>query len=114
MFGQIEFLMDDDDAERFGRTVWRELHRLAVEQDLARGRLLEAGQYLDERGFAGAVLAHQRVDLALAQLEIDAEKHLHAAEGFTDAARRQHDGSPVDNLRGHIPLPAASTAFSMM
>ncbi len=41
VFGKIEFLVDDDDAQRFGRTVSRKRYRLAVEQDLARGRLLE-------------------------------------------------------------------------
>ncbi len=48
--------------ERLGGAIGRQLDRLAVEQDLARVWLLEAGEDLDEGGFAGAVLAHQGVD----------------------------------------------------
>ncbi len=64
MFGKIEFLMDDDDAQRFGGAIRRQRHGLAVQQDFSRRRLFETGEDLDQRRFAGAVLAHQRVDFA--------------------------------------------------
>ena len=107
MFGEIEFLVDDDDAERLGGAIRRQLDRLAVEQDLAGGRLLEAGENLDERGLAGTVLAHERMDFAGAKIEIDAEEHLHAAEGLADSPRGQHHRAGVDGLRTHHFLPAA-------
>ena len=40
-----------------------------VEQDAAFVRIVEPRQQLDQRGLAGAVLAHQREDLAGVQLE---------------------------------------------
>ena len=49
-----------------------ELYRLPAHQDLPGRGLLGAGQQRDQRGFAGAVLAEQDMDLAGAQLEIDA------------------------------------------
>ena len=46
-----------------------EIH--AVEQDPALGRVVEPGQQLDQRGLAGAVLAHQRDPLARRQREVE-------------------------------------------
>ena len=47
-----------------------ERHLLAVEQDAAVRRLLDAGDDLHQRRFAGAVLADQHVDRAAPDLEI--------------------------------------------
>ena len=46
-------------------------HRAIVEPDFAGVRRIDAGQDLDQRRLAGAVLAEQRMDLAAAQIEID-------------------------------------------
>jgi hypothetical protein len=80
VFGEIKFLVNDDNAETFGRTIARQHHRLTIKKDTTRGRLFEAGEDLDERGFTGAVFAHQRMDFARRHVEIDAEQHLHLAK----------------------------------
>ena len=51
-----------------GRGGEREL--FAIHPDLTARRLLQTEEHLHERGFAGAVFAHQRVDLALADEQI--------------------------------------------
>ena len=58
------FLIDRGDAEalRLGGAADRD--RLAGEQDLAAIGLVDAGDDLDQRRFAGAVLAEQRMDFA--------------------------------------------------
>ena len=48
---------------------------------------IHAGQHLDQRRLAGAVLAHERVHFAGAQRELDAGQRLHAGKGAGDAAR---------------------------
>ena len=48
-----------------------QLDRLAVDEDQAAGRLLDAGEDLHQRRLAGAVLAHQDVDLARQHIEGD-------------------------------------------
>ena len=62
---QGEILVDGVDAER-PRVVDRaQLHLLAVDEDLAAVGLLEAGEDLDQRRLAGAVVADQPEHLAL-------------------------------------------------
>ena len=51
-------------------------------------RLDEAGDRLEQRRLAGAVGAEQRDDLALVDLEVDVEEHLHAVVVHVDAAAR--------------------------
>ncbi len=46
-------------------------HRLAVAQDLALVRVVEPVEDAHERRLAGAVLAEQRVYLALPEVEVD-------------------------------------------
>jgi len=88
--GEVEFLVDEHDAERFGRAVRRQDDRLAVEQDGAGACLFEARQDLDQRRLARAVLAHQRMHLARKHVEIHAEQHLDVAERFRDSLRGEH------------------------
>ena len=57
-------------------------HRAAVGLD-------HAGDRLQQRRLAGAVRAEQRDDLALVDLEVDAEQHLHAAVGDVEPAHEQ-------------------------
>ena len=67
-----------------------DLDRLAVDQDLAAGvGLVGARQDLHQRRLAGAVLAHQRLDLAAPGLELDVVERLHAREGLGDPAHLQ-------------------------
>ncbi len=69
-------------ARRGGRTA--EMTRAAVERDRARVRLDHAGDDLDQRRLAGAVLAQHRVDLAAPAGEIDVLQRAHAAVALGD------------------------------
>ena len=57
---------------------------LAADVDAAAIRLVRAGDDLDERGFARAVLPEQRMHLARAQVERHALERAHRAERFGD------------------------------
>ena len=87
-------LMDHRDpmAPRVGGVVHRD--RLAVEQDFAAVRSVDAGEDLDERALARAILARKRVNPPAVQREIDVCQHLDRAESLDDAAH--FDG------RGHV------------
>ena len=69
------------------------LHRTfdPVNPDLAGLEVVDAREALDKRGLARAVLAHQRVYLALAQGEIHIVERLDAGEGHAYAPHRKHD-----------------------
>ena len=58
---------------------------VALEVDVAAVLLVDAGQDLDERGLARAVLAHEGVDLARTEREVDVLQGLHAREVLADA-----------------------------
>ena len=73
----------------------RELDRLAVEQDLALVRPVEAGEDVRERALAGAVLAEQRVHLADRDLEVDAVVRDDAGEALRDPVHRHCQAAPV-------------------
>ena len=57
-------------------------HALAVDLNCAAVRLMRAGDDLDERGFARAVFAEQRVDFARAKVKRHTLERTHRAEGF--------------------------------
>jgi hypothetical protein len=67
---EVELLEDHPDAVRLRVRRAVEGDGLAVENDAAERRALDAGDDLHQRRFAGAVLADQHVDRAAAQLEI--------------------------------------------
>ena len=56
--------------------------RSAAQEDVARGRLLHAGEHADERRLAGAGRADDGEELALGDVEIDAVDGVEAAEGL--------------------------------
>ena len=82
--------------------------RFAVDFDRAAIRLMRAGDDFDERGFARAIFAEQRVDFARLQIERHALQRAHRAEGFGDGGeleeRRGHprngNGSPAKYAKG--------------
>ena len=57
----------------------------AVDDDFALVGLVDAGQDLDERGFAGAVFANQRRDLAGVERDADIVERLHAGKNLRNA-----------------------------
>ena len=85
--GQREVLVDDLDAE-VGR-VLRAVDRdgLAVEEDLALVDRVDAGDALDQRRLAGAVVADEGHDLAGRDVEVDLVEGLDGAEALRDSAQ---------------------------
>ena len=85
--GEVELLVDDRDAEVLGLGRIMDLHRLAVDADLAGIALICAGQDLDEGRLAGAVLAGERHHLAGVEGQVHVVEGLDAAEPLADSAR---------------------------
>ena len=54
-------------------------------------RLVGAGDDFDEGGFAGAVFAQERMDLACLQVERDAFESPHRAEGFRNVCQLEQN-----------------------
>src|SRR5467141_587004 len=83
---QRELLMNDDDAESFVLIDVAKMPLLAVIDDAAviTAAGIDTAQHLHQGRLAGAVLAHQSMDLALPDGEIDVAQRLHAGEGFAD------------------------------
>ena len=82
---EVELLVDDGDARPFGVADAGEADGGAVDQDLAGVGGLDAGEDLHQRRLAGAVLAHERVHLAGAEVEVDAVERGHPGEMLGDA-----------------------------
>ena len=84
-----EILVDGRDAqiERILRRL--EMHRLAVDEIFAGGGRVHARQRLDERGFAGAVVAKQAVHFAALQAQCDAVQRDDLAEKLADVFERE-------------------------
>jgi hypothetical protein len=102
--------VDDGDAGRLGLADVGEADHAAIQPDLALISCMDAGQDLHQRRFAGAVLAHQRVDFAFAQLEARVAQRSDAAEVLADCEGRQERrlgpasiraGSVIDSRSGH-------------
>ena len=66
--------------------------RLAVHADLALVRVVEPVEDVHERRLAGAVLAEERVHLALRELEVDVVVRDDAREPLRDAAELEEGG----------------------
>ena len=103
---QREVLEHHADAHGARRLRARDVHRLAVEADLARVGVQHAVNHLDQRRLAGAVLAEQRVDLPGAHAKADAVVGEDAGKRLGYAVELQAVG-----LRHH-PVPAARPTFT--
>ena len=101
---ESQFLVNDDDAEFLAVRNPAEPTDLAVVKDVAviGSGGIDATQNLHQRGFAGAVFADQRVDLALAHLEADIVQRLDAGECLCDATHLENDVVHVQNS-GTLP-----------
>ena len=86
---------------RFARAP--EMDRLAVDKHLALGRRVDAGQDLDDRRFARAVLAEQADDFAGEKLQRQVGDRGHADKALGDvselADRLGHQALPIANCR---------------
>ena len=77
----------------------RKRDRLAVDQDLALAGLVHAGQDLDQRRLAGAIVAEQAMHLAGIDLDVDVLQRADRAEIDADAA--QFHGGVAVGMAGH-------------
>jgi hypothetical protein len=85
-----------DDLDPLGASIHRlvEMARAAIEADLALGRREVAGDDLDERRLAGAVVAHEAQHLAGLEVDVHALQRLDRPEMLGDAAQLE-DGHAV-------------------
>ena len=80
-----EVLVDHPDAER-DRVPWpADPHLAPADADGARVGAVQAVEDVHERGLAGAVLAHEGVDLAFADGEVNAAEGVEITEALLDA-----------------------------
>ena len=92
---EVVVLVDhrDPGLERRGRG--REAHGMAVEEHLADRRANRAGEHLDERALARAVLPDEGPDAPRSQLGVDVAQDPRRAVCVADADRRQRGGVVV-------------------
>ena len=95
---QIQLLMDGADTELLRRVGIGERDRFAVEEDLARVRLVNPGEDLDQGRLPSAVLADEHVDFARSQVERDVIEGDHAGKSLRYPAQleNRHDGTGSD------------------
>ena len=88
-------------------------HVLAVEQDAARGRQLEAGDHPERRGLARPRRTEHREELAVADVEVDAVDGDDVAEPLLHALEAHGDGRGLARCRvgrGARPLDIGGRA----
>ncbi len=83
--GEGEFLVDGDDSSALGVVRRHKGDRLAEQLDLARVRALRAGQNLEQRRLASAILAQERMDFRRPDFEMDVLEREHAGKALADA-----------------------------
>ena len=97
---QHEVLVHHADADGHGVLGGVEAHGLALDEDLAGGRLVQAAQHVHQRALARAVLAKERVHLPLLDRETDVRIGQHAGELLVDVLHFQdgcHQNAPFLN-----------------
>ena len=105
---QVDLLIDGGDA-RIDRSLGRPRRDLdAVEANDARVAREHAGDHLDQGGFAGAVLAEQRMDFAGPQREVDTLQRAQRAKTLGDPANLQQRRRGIGALSISTSLPRAS------
>ena len=94
---QGHFLEDDADPLRGCLPDVVQVDFFVFQEDVARGRLLHAGQDLHQGRFPGAVFAHEDVDLAVVDVETDVVQREGAGVDLGDVLRSEHN--PVGACR---------------
>ena len=107
---EIEFLMDQRDAQRLRGADTRDAHWLAVHENLTAIRRLHARENLHQRALAGTVLADHREHFAALEREADAAQRAHAGELLAQRPRFQERRSTLGHGR-HGCLPSDSIFF---
>ena len=103
----VQFLVDDADAGPLGLADVLKVDRLPEQDDLAAVPWINACQHLHQRGFTGAVLAHQGVDLTGAQLKADALQRVDTGKPFINVLHLQ------DRLIHSHPAPFHWEKFAL-
>ena len=105
-----EVLVDDAHADGDG-VCGRQVRVFASRDGHASGiRGVDAGDDLDEGGFARPVFAGQAVDFSGRDLEVDVDQGSHAGEGFADVSHRQHRGVHVGSFPRVVPSRPVAVA----
>jgi len=87
-----ELLVDRDDSSALSVVRRCKSDRLPEQLDFAGVSALRAGQNLEQRRLAGAVLAQERMDLRRSDFEMDVLKREHAGKALADACHLE-DGA---------------------
>ena len=85
-------LIDRSDPERLGKTRRILLQELPVDEDSAFIWFYRSGDYLDERRFACAILADERMHLTCAEFERDTTQSVDTVIALTDIDKRNESG----------------------
>ena len=84
-------MVDDGNAQRLRVARVVDLYGFAVEKDLARVHLVDAGEHLHHRRFSRAVLADQRVHLAALELKVAVVQRVNARKVLLYPPHLQQD-----------------------
>ena len=108
LLGQRLVLVDRLDRQivRHADRIFARLNFPIADHDLARARLEHAGHHLDQRRFAGAVVADEANDLVAADGEADVAQRMHRAEILLDALEA-NNGREITGRRHCVPIPKA-------
>lgn len=98
---QVELLVDGADPELLRVVRTADMHRRALEQNLARIGRINAGKHFDKRGLARPIFAQQHVHLGGPHAEVDALEREYAWKMLDDAA---HFNKRSDFFCAHWPL----------
>src|SRR5712691_444148 len=93
-------LVDHPEASRDRIAGRMEAHGYALDEGRPIVGLVQAGEDVHQRALAGAVLPEQRVDLAVAQVEIDMIVRDEAREALDDPVHLDREG-----CLGHSAVP---------
>jgi hypothetical protein len=97
---EVDLLVDGGDARLLGLQGRGEADRRAVVDDLARVRLVDAGENFDQGRLARAVLADEGVDFPGAGCEVHVGQCLHPGEDLAHAGDREHVSTPCRGPTG--------------
>ena len=87
---EVQFLVDDRDAVLLGVAWVAQRQAAAFEKHLALVVRVDAAEDLHQGGFAGAVLADQRVDFARLHGKRDVAQRLHTGKALADGPNFEH------------------------
>ena len=108
--GEGELLVDRDDSSALGVVGRRKSDRLTEQLDFARIGALRAGQNLEQRRLASAVLAQERMDLRRSDFEMNVLERTHAGKALADAGHLEDGplGAAVAERGGWLNIRASA------